>query len=194
MRELSQHMTDLIENSVRAGAKRVEVDVDENPEADEVMVIVRDDGRGMAPEEVTAAMDPFYTTRTCRKMGLGIPLARATAERCDGCLEIESAPGHGTQVTFRLRGSHIDRPPFGDVRATVMAALVGHPDVDVHYRHRAGDHSFEVDGAAIKRELDGVPLSHPLVLGWLERFLSQGLAGVGVECAPEKEGDDDQAE
>jgi anti-sigma regulatory factor (Ser/Thr protein kinase) len=194
VRELSQHITDLIENSVRAGAKRVEVVVDESPEADEVVVRVKDDGCGMEPDVVAAAMDPFFTTRGCRKVGLGLPLARASADRCDGRLEVESAPGHGTQVTMRLKGSHIDRPPLGDIRATLMTALVGHPEVDLLYRHQAGAHSFEVDGTAIKRELDGVSLSHPLVLGWLARFLSQGLAEIGIESAPVKEGDNDEAE
>jgi hypothetical protein len=191
VRELSQHITDLIENSVRAEARRVQVTLEEDLAADLVTARVEDDGRGMSPEVVAAAMDPFYTTRSCRKVGLGLPLAQATAERCGGRLEIESALGRGTKVTMRLGRSHVDRPPLGNIRATVMAALVGHPEVEISYRHRVGDRSFELDSAAIKRELDGVPISHPLVLGWLERFLSQGLAEVGVEVAPVKEGNDD---
>jgi anti-sigma regulatory factor (Ser/Thr protein kinase) len=194
VRELSHHITDLIENAVRAGARNVEVVVEENLEADEVRVCVRDDGCGMTPEMAVAAFDPFHTTRTCRKVGLGLPLARATAERCDGCLEIESVPGSGTQVTMRVKGSHIDRPPLGNIRATVMTALVGHPEVDLRYTHQVGCRSFELDGAAVKRELDGVPLSHPLVLGWLREFLSQGLVELGVEDAPVKEGDNVETE
>ncbi len=182
MRELSQHITDLVENAVRAGARRVEIEVDEDAMSDLLTIKVTDDGCGMAPEVLARATDPFWTTRTCRRVGLGLPLLSAAAQRCDGSLEIGSQPGLGTSVTACFRRSHIDRPPLGDIRSTLLSALVGHSDVDVRYRHAVGDRRFELDGAAIKRELQGVSLSHPSVLRWLESYISEGLAELGPEA------------
>lgn len=187
MRELSQHITDLVENSTRAGARRVVVEVEERVAADELVIRVADDGSGMAPERVERVTDPFYTSRTCRRVGLGLPLLSAATQRCEGSLEIASAPGHGTTVTARFRRGHIDRPPLGDLTSTLLSAIVGHPEVDFCYRHTLNGGSFEVDGAAIKRELEGVPLSHPSVLRWLERYFSEGLAEAGLVAAPVQE-------
>ena len=184
MRELSQHIMDLIENSVRAGAKRVDVMVEEDLSTDSLTIRVSDDGCGMPPEVVSRATDPFYTSRSCRKVGLGLPLLAATAQRCDGSLTVASELGAGTTVVASFRHSHIDRPPLGDLHSTLLSALVGHPNVDLVYRHRVDDRAFELDGAAIKRELEGVPLSHPSVLRWLDRFLTEGLVEVGVMRAP----------
>ncbi|MGE5618529.1 MAG: ATP-binding protein [Sphingomonadaceae bacterium] len=184
MRELSQHITDLVENSTRAGARRVVIEVEEDTQADLLTIRVADDGRGMPTETVDRVTDPFYTTRACRRVGLGLPLLEASAQRCGGSLRIESSPGRGTEVTARFRRSHVDRPPMGDLQATLIAALVGHPDVDVVYRHRMDGRSFELDGAAIKRELEGIPLAHPSVLRWLEKYLSNGLSEVGGGTPP----------
>lgn len=184
MRELSQHITDLIENSARAGARKVEITVVDDLQADSLVVRVADDGCGMPQDVVGRVTDPFFTSRDCRKVGLGLPLLAAAAERCEGSVEIISEPRRGTEVIARFRSSHIDRPPLGDMQSTLLTALVGHPEVDFVYRHKANGRSFELDGAAIKMELEGIPLTHPSVLRWLERLLSEGLSEVGVTMAP----------
>ncbi len=158
--------------------------VEENLPADSLTIRVSDDGCGMAPEVVARVTDPFYTSRTCRKVGLGLPLLAAAAQRCDGSFTATSELGTGTTVVASFRHSHVDRPPLGDLHSTLLSALVGHPDVDFVYRHRVGDRVFELDGAAIKRELEGVPLSHPSVLRWLDHFLTEGLVELGVLRAP----------
>ncbi|MHB0869311.1 MAG: ATP-binding protein [Chloroflexota bacterium] len=190
---MSQHITDLLENSVGAGARRVEIVVEEEPRADRLTVRVADDGHGMAADLVSRALDPFWTTRSCRRVGLGLPLLAAAAQRCEGSLEITSEPGRGTSVTARFRHGHVDRPPLGNLQATLMGALVGHPHVDLHYRHTADGRSFELDGAAIKRELQGTPLSHPAALRWLERYIAEGLAEAGLEPTTEEEESDAKA-
>ncbi len=93
-------------------------------------------------------------------------------------------------TTARFRRNHIDRPPLGDLQSTLLSSLVGHPELDFHYRHRIDGRNFEVDGAAIKRELEGVSLSRPSVLRWLERYFSEGLAEVGVRATPVQEEED----
>ncbi len=183
MRELAQHVTDLMENSARAGARTVDIEVEEDRRAGCLTVRVSDDGEGMPADQVARAVDPFWTTRSCRRVGLGLPLLAAAAQRCGGSLEIASEPGQGTRVTARFGVDHIDRPPLGDLQATLVAALVGHPDVDVHYRHAVDGRTFELDGTALRRELQGVSLSHPAILRWLERYVAEGLAEVGPEPA-----------
>jgi len=189
MRELSQHLMDLIENAVEAGCRRVAIQIDEDMEADLFTIRVEDDGRGMSPEIAFKATDPFWTTRSCRKVGLGLPLIAATAERCAGSLQIDSVLGQGTTVTAVFRHRHIDRPPLGDLHSTLVTALVAHPGVDILYRHQAGQRSFELDGAAIRRELEGVPLTHPSVLKWLDRYISEGLDEVGAYASVKEETD-----
>lgn len=171
----------------------MDVVVEEETRADRLTVRVTDDGRGMAPDLVARSLDPFWTTRSCRRVGLGLPLLAAAAKRCDGSLDVTSEPGRGTSVTARFRHGHVDRPPLGNLQATLMGALVGHPHVDFHYRHTADGRSFELDGAAIKRELQGVPLSHPAALRWLEEYIAEGLAEVGLEPTPGEEESDAKA-
>lgn len=161
---------------------------------DKLTLQVADDGCGMSPEVVARVRDPFYTSRSCRRVGLGLPLLAAATERCGGSMEISSEQGRGTTVMACFRHGHIDRPPMGDLHSTLLAALVGHPEIDFVYRHKVDGHSFELDGAAIKRELEGVPLTHPSVLRWLERFLSEGLSEMGVAIVPESAKEEMDAE
>jgi hypothetical protein len=186
MRELAQHITDLLENSVRAGAHRVEIDLDQQLATDWLVLRVADDGSGMAPEAVARAVDPFFTSRTCRRVGLGLPLLDASARRSGGHLSIDSKPGKGTVVEADFRLSNIDTPPLGDLKTTLMCAIAGHPEVNLRYRHTIDGKRFEIDSAVIKSELGDVPLSHPTVLRWLEQHISDGLAEVGAVTAREE--------
>jgi anti-sigma regulatory factor (Ser/Thr protein kinase) len=185
LRELAQHIVDLLENSAGAGARRVEIELEMDSSADSVRLTVTDDGCGMTPDVVARVTDPFYTSRTCRKVGLGLPLMAASSQRSGGGLRIESAPGRGTKVEASFQLSHIDTPPLGDLQSTLICAIEGHPDVDLLYRQVMDGRVFELDSGAIKRELGEVPLSHPSVLRWLEEYISEGLAG--AVTAPEED-------
>jgi len=187
MRELAQHIMDLLENSARAGARRVEIDLDQQRAADRLVLRVIDDGRGMSPEVVSMATDPFFTSRTCRRVGLGLPLLAASTQRCDGHLLIKSEPGRGAVVEAAFRLSHIDTPPLGDLRTTLMCTIVGHPELDIVYRYTVDGGTFELDSAAIKSELGEVPLSHPRILRWLEQYISEGLVTASAVTAQEEE-------
>jgi len=175
MRELAQHITDLVENSARAGARKVTVELEKDGDG-WLTLRVSDDGSGMSREEAIRAVDPFWTSRTCRRVGLGLPLLAATAQRCGGSLEIESEPGAGTRITARWRDEHIDAPPLGDLHATLISALVGHPEMDLTFRKSENGRLVQIDGAEIRRELGDVPITHPLILGWLERHVQDLLA------------------
>ena len=178
MRELSLHILDLLENALEAGATRVELAILENLEEDGLSIVVRDNGRGMDEQMMEQAVDPFFTTRTTRRVGLGLPLLAAAAQRCEGDLVVESAPGWGTEVRAAFRRSHLDRAPLGKMADTLLAFLL-HKDgtaPELYYQHRVGDRAFELDTAAVRAELGDIPLSYPPVRGWLYEHIVEGEA------------------
>ncbi len=178
MRELSLHILDLLENALEAGATRVELVIDESLSADRLTIVARDNGRGMDAQMACRALDPFFTTRTTRHVGLGLPLFAAAARRCDGDLKLESALGQGTVVTATFRHSHIDRAPLGNITDTLLAFLLTGRENSPYlfYRHQANSRTFELDSAAIQAELGDMPLSFPLVREWLHDYITEGEA------------------
>lgn len=178
MRELALHILDIAENSVSAQARRVEISVVEDPQRDRLRLCVRDDGRGMDEDMVARVTDPFVTSRTTRKVGLGIPLLKAAAEGCNGHLRIHSALGHGTCLEAEFQRSHIDRMPLGDLAGTMYTLVVGWPDVRWVLRYSVGESKYEFDSEPIKQELGDVPLTEPAVLAFIRESLQQGIAEV----------------
>ena len=178
MRELSLHVLDVAENALEAGASRIQIRIDESAEADLLRVEIADNGRGMSKELVRNVLDPFYTTRKTRHVGLGLPLFRDAARRCDGDLVLRSEPGKGTVVNAAFRLSHIDRAPLGDMPSALMALLLSEHPVDVAYHHRVGVHEFQLDTAEIRKKLGGVPLNHPRIRDWIFKELREGEAGL----------------
>ncbi len=177
MRELSHHVLDLLENSLAAGATLVTLRIDEDTEKDLLVIEVQDDGRGMDAEMQKRALDPFFTTRTTRHVGLGLPLLMAAAERCDGGLELESDVGKGTRVKAWFVWEHIDRAPLGDMIGTLLGALLAsHSNWDLVFAHRVDGDTFGLDTRELRETLGDVPLSHPAVRQWLEEYLQQGYA------------------
>jgi len=166
---------DLVENGVAAGAGAVSIALREDEAEDRLSVHVEDDGRGMAPEVVERTSDPFFTTRTSRRVGLGLSLLEAACQRSDGTFAVHSSPGCGTRVECSLRLSHIDTPPLGDVVATLTALIALHPELRLRYEHRAGARRFHLDTAELRAALgDGVPLGEPAaVIGLRRRLLTE---------------------
>ncbi len=178
-RDLSQHILDIVENSITAGATLVYLDIVEDPAANQMVIAVRDNGRGMAPEMLIQVADPWVTTRTTRKVGLGIPFLKQTAEMCGGNFKVESKPRHGAliQATFAL--DHIDRPPLGDLIGTLLCIVVGNSQLDLVYDHRVGEQAFTFRTREIRDILGAdVPLSDPDVLGFIRNALAEGLSSI----------------
>jgi anti-sigma regulatory factor (Ser/Thr protein kinase) len=183
MRELALHLLDIAENAVSANADRVEIDVQEDSAADRLRLAVTDNGAGMSPEMVARVIDPFVTSRTTRKVGLGIPLLKAAAESCGGGLQIQSEPGAGTRVAVEFQHSHIDRMPLGSLPDTFLTLLVGSPEVHWIFRYTVDGRTFEFDDQPVKAALDGLPLSEPAVLRYLRDALESGIAEARAEPA-----------
>jgi hypothetical protein len=175
MRELSLHILDLLQNSLEARATLVELTIEEDRTADRLTITVRDNGRGMDEAQLARIFDPFYTTRSTRHVGLGLPLFKAAAERCNGGLTVTSQPGLGTTVQATFQHSHIDRAPLGDVTGTLMSFILA-GTCDMHYLHRVDGKAFEFHTAPIKAELGDVSLTHPTVRQWLQGFIAEGEA------------------
>lgn len=172
MEDLSLHILDVVENSTAAGATLIEIRILEDLEKDQLMIAIKDNGRGMDPEMAQRVRDPFVTTRTTRRVGMGIPLLEQSAREADGRLELHSAPGTGTEVTAILRHSHIDRKPLGDITSTMIALILGNPDVDFIFERDSGGVRAHVDTREIKTQLGEIPINHPAVLELLRPLLN----------------------
>ncbi len=177
MRELSLNVLDIAQNSIAAAATLVTVEVEET----EGMLTIRigDNGRGMTAEQLEQIRDPFYTTRKTRRVGMGIPLLRMAAEMAGGSLTIESEVGIGTTVTARFGLDHIDRMPLGDIVGTMDTLIRLNPEIDFVYRHTVDEQSFELDTRSLREVLDGVPLSEPDIMAWIDANLAEGIQTVG---------------
>ncbi len=182
------HILDAVQNSIEAGASRVELSIEEDPKRDTLVIEVVDNGRGMTKALTERVLDPFYTTRKTRHVGLGLPLFAAAARRCDGDLSLQSTAGEGTRLRATFRRSHIDRAPLGDMPSVLLAILLSERRVDVDYFHQVGDREFRFDSAEIRGELEDVPLTHPKVREWISECLREGeesLSMKGPECFPQ---------
>ncbi len=182
MREIALHLLDVINNSISAGAKNIRLEIVEDYRTDQLNLKITDDGKGIDPETLKRIVDPFYTTRTTRRVGLGIPLLKLAAESCNGSLKIDSEVGVGTVVSVSFQHSHIDRMPLGDIATTMLELVVGTPDVHWTMMYRINDKVFEFDDAEIKAVLEGVPLSDPDVIRFLRQYLKDGIE----EIKPDK--------
>lgn len=176
MHELSLHILDLVENSTGAGANVISLMIEENTERDELRIRIADNGRGMDANTLARAMDPFVTSRTTRKVGLGLPLVDMTTRMCDGRLKLESTPGSGAVVDATWRLSHLDRPPLGNMATTLKILLVTNPDVHFKYFHQVDGRKFALDSQEIRSALGDLPLTQPEVLEWLDGYLKENLS------------------
>ena len=179
VQDLSLHILDIVENSLAAGAGRVEIRIEEDLRADRMVLEIIDDGCGMDETMVKQALDPFFTTKTVRRVGLGLPLLAEACRICDGELCLQSCPGEGTTVKATFQHSHIDRKPLGQMGDTLITLIVGHPEVDLRYEHRKGGKVFSLDTREIKSDLGDVPLNAPQVVSALRTLISSGLEELG---------------
>ena len=159
MKELSLNILDITENSVKAGATLTEISIEESES--ELVISIKDDGCGMSDDVVRSVTDPFYTTRTTRKVGLGIPLFKLAAEQTGGSLEIVSSTdrNHGTRVTAHFNKNHLDFTPLGDVISSITTLIQGHPDTDFLFTHTIGDKEIRLDTRELRAVLEDVPLN-----------------------------------
>lgn len=179
MFELSLHILDLVQNSVTAGASLIIVTVTYR---DGVLTItIEDDGCGMDQELLERVTSPFATTRTTRKVGLGIPMFKQLAEMCAGSFTITSEKGKGTRLTATFAENHVDLPPLGDLVGTFTTLINSAPEKpDFRLEYNRGDSSFAFDTREIRTALGNLPLDSPEIIGWISDYLSEGIAEADV--------------
>ncbi len=177
MKELSLNILDIAENSVKAGATLTEININEDEE--KLILKIVDDGCGMTDEVLKTVTNPFYTTRTTRKVGMGLPLLKLEAEMTGGNLEISSKhisdypDNHGTEVIAVFFKNHIDCTPLGDVVASITTLIQGHPETDFLFIHKNKEKEISLDTRELRVVLDGVPLNEYDVIKWIEKYLNE---------------------
>lgn len=173
MQELSLNVLDIAQNSVVAKASLIRISVEEDTCQHRMVIIIADNGCGMDEEKVKRVIDPFYTTRTTRKVGLGIPFFSMQAKMTGGDFSIDSKVGEGTTVTASFVTDHIDCLPLGDINSTIVSLVQCNPDIDFLYTRTIDGRTFEMDTRVFREVLEGVPLNTPEVIVYITDYLAE---------------------
>ncbi len=180
MLELSLHILDIAENSTRSGARTILVEIKEDPLANLLTLKISDDGAGMAEDTLKRVADPFFTTKTVRKVGLGLPLLKQAAEAAGGGMSVSSEMGKGTTVAASFMLDHLDRQPLGDMGQTMVTLVAGSPETNFIYRHLRNGGQYVIDTGEIKKELGNIPINNAQVLGLIRSDIEEGLREIGA--------------
>jgi len=175
LREIALHILDIAENGITAGADCIRILVNENRREDLLTIAVTDNGSGMPAEKFKTPADPFITSRKTRRVGMGLSLLAAAAQRCEGRLEIETEAGRGTRVAATFRYTHIDRAPVGDMAATITTLIMGNPQTDFVYRHVIDAEEFTLDTRDFREGPKDDSLADPILLNHLTNSIRNSL-------------------
>ncbi|MDO4154401.1 MAG: ATP-binding protein [Clostridia bacterium] len=173
MRELSLNVLDIAQNSIAAAATQIQMEVVERTDAHTLTIGIYDNGCGMTDEQVKSVLDPFYTTRTTRKVGMGVPLFKMAAEQTGGSLTVSSKVGIGTNIKAVFHTDSVDFTPLGDMASTVTTLVSMNTEIQFLYRHKVDKKEFVFDTAEIREILGDVPLSEPAVVQWMREFIEE---------------------
>jgi hypothetical protein len=174
--EISLNILDIAQNSISADSTRIEIMLEMDSAAHVLKINVSDNGKGMTPEIVTQVTDPFFTTRTTRNVGLGVPFFKQAAECTGGSFSIQSTPGEGTQIQALFHTDHIDCMPLGDMNATIHALVTMNEGIDFYYEYKVDDASFYLDTAQMREILGDIPFSSREVSAFLRDYLEENEA------------------
>lgn len=176
MKDISLHLLDIAQNSLKADAKKLEIGINTDMESGNTLeIVIRDDGKGIASENIKKVSDPFFTSRSTRKVGLGLPLFKASAERTGGKMVINSTTGKGTEVIATFCIDNIDRPPLGDIGETIACLVMMAPLVELELVLIRGKQYFRFNSFKIRDELMGVPLDNIEVVAWIKEYVNENV-------------------
>ncbi len=180
MQDLSLHLLDIVQNSIRAQANKILIRIEEKPSKDELKMYVEDNGNGMSKEFAEHIIDPFVTSRTLRRVGLGIPLLKQNCESSDGKLEIISEPNKGTIIKAIMKYHHIDRVPLGDLVSTMVILIQSNPQIEFNYTYQYEEDSFIFKTEEIKNILKDVSIDNLEVLAWIREYISDNMENITI--------------
>ena len=175
MDDLSLFLLDIVENAINAASSLIEVTINEDDKADTISMIIKDNGKGMDEETVQKAIDPFFTTRTTRKVGLGLSLLKQTCEACDGSFVITSQLNQGTKIQVTFKKSHIDTPPLGNMADTITSILSYSGINGFTYKHIYNGSEFVFDLDEVRQILDGVSIQEVSVLTFIKEYTENNI-------------------
>ena len=175
MNDLSMHILDIIQNSLSAGASIIELNVKEDVLNNLLTVTIKDNGKGMTAEQVAQVTDPFFTSRTTRKVGMGLPLYRQSAEQSGGALKVESEVGVGTSVTATFGYDHVDRPPMGDLANAVVLMMSANPKHQFCFTYTYNAQSYSINTQEINEVLDGMPIHDVQVIKMIQQIIEENM-------------------
>lgn len=178
MKELSMHILDIAMNSVKAEAKLIEIKIEESIKKNIIKITIKDNGRGMSKEVLERVTNPFYTTRTTRKVGLGLPMLKDACERCNGYLKIYSEIGKGTVIESTFERSNIDRAPIGNIGDTVMVIINALNDCELIYTHDVDEKEFQISTIQIKEILEDADINDSNVMLWIKDYVNENIKGL----------------
>jgi hypothetical protein len=180
MIELSMHILDIVENSTRAGATMITIRILEDMKLDTLSIEITDNGKGMDSDSLKKALDPFYTSKEVRHVGLGLPMLFQATQSTGGKFSLESTREKGTRVMAEFKHSHIDRQPIGDMGGTIMTLVAGNPDVDFTFMYVANGCAYTFDTREIRKEIETVPMNNPEILQFIRKNITEGLKEIGA--------------
>lgn len=175
MANLSMHLLDIASNSVRANASKITIHFHDSVSEDLSFIEIIDNGKGMDEEMVKAVQDPFFTTRTTRRIGLGIPFFKELAEQCEGQFELESKVNVGTRIKCSMKKSHWDVPPRGDIGDAVILTLCMNEDIHLHFDYSSDEKEFSFDSLEIKEILGDVSVCEAEISAWCKSYINEGI-------------------
>lgn len=179
MKDLSMHIMDIVQNSVRAKAENVVLSIEINEQW--LCITVKDDGSGIDEETLERVSDPFYTSRTTRKVGMGIPLIKQNAELTDGQMTLKSELGVGTTLMAQFGRKHIDRPPIGDIASTAAMMITGNDGVNLKFEVKQGDDEFAISTNEVKEVMGDLDIRLPRVTSFLKEMIEENLKELKIE-------------
>lgn len=181
MKEIALHILDIVHNSIRAKAGEIIISIIENQTADDFIVVITDNGKGIPPDVLPHVADPFTTSRKTRKVGMGLALLKQNAEQTGGSLKIVSEPGQGTTITCRFSHQHIDRPPIGDISGVILQLITAFPAIRFIYKHKTEKSDYLLDTIELKEALGDLPASAPEVRTYLKEMIDENLNEIEIE-------------
>lgn len=178
MKELAMHVYDLMENSTAADSTLVKLTIRDSLKENVYDFTIEDNGKGMTPEFMSRVTDPYTTSRTTRRVGLGLPLIKMNTENCGGGMTLKSEVGVGTTLHFWFQHDHWDRPPMGDLSGTVVMLAAAHQDIRIVYRHITDEGEYVFDTDEVKSALGGMDMNDVKVMGWLKEMVQENLEAI----------------
>lgn len=178
MKEISMHILDIVMNSIKAEASLIEISIEDSIKNNWLKIIIKDNGVGMTNEMMSKATDPFFTTRTTRRVGLGLPMLKENCERCNGYLKIKSVLNEGTTIECCFERDNIDRVPLGNMGDTIMTIINSLKNCELLYKHSTDESSFALSTEEIRNVLDGGYVNDNAVLMWIKEYVNENIESI----------------